>query len=140
MAITLTAGQNTWCTLEYADAYFEERWNSESWALKEEEDRKKLLAHAYKLINQQSDIAIAADETEDIVKQAQCELAWYILNYWNEHEKRKALANMGVTEFKVSKFSEKLTKIQIPEDIKDMLSDYVDDVGGQVFKITREYK
>ena len=137
MAIII--GTNSWCTIVYSNTYFSEKWNTSDWATLTDNQKTQLLIHAYRWINQQSSLSISPAETEDIVKQAQCELAWYIYNYMPEHEKRRSLYIQGVTQFRISAFSESLKGAEFPGFILDMLEDYLTSVGGKFPYIEREY-
>jgi hypothetical protein len=137
---TLTVGVNSWCTIAFADDYFDERWGTSAWAALTNNQKTVLLIHAYNWINQQPDISIPASSTTTIVKQAQCEVAWYIYSYFDSHEKRRALYIQGVTKFKISKFSEDLQGASFPEFVKGMLKDFITEIGGQFPIIEREFE
>lgn len=138
--MALTPGTDTWVTLAEANAYFLARWNSTAWTSGTitDPEKEQLLKHAYNWINQQSFFSIDPASTAEIVKQAQCETAWYIYNYFATHEKRRAAQNQGVKSFKIMNFSENYSMAQFPEDIKDMLDDFLTNEGGVFPVIERE--
>ncbi len=138
MAPVLTVGSNSWVTLAYANSYFEV--NYDAWFTLTTQQRINLLIRAYRWINQQTFFSIPAASTNIAVKQAQCETAWYIYNYYADHEKRRALYNQGVTRFQISKFSETLQGAKFPDFIKDMLEDFLTGVGGKFPIIEREFE
>ena len=137
---TITVGTNSWVTLAYADDYFAEQYSYSDWAAILENSRKLLLIQAYRWINQQTDLSIPTTSTNILVKQAQCLVAWYIYKHYENHEKRRALYTQGVTRFQISKFSESLKGAEFPEWIKDMLDDFLTDIGGQFPIIEREFE
>jgi len=138
--MALTVGVDTWVTLAEANAYFAAKWNATEWTDGTiiDADKEKLLKNAFNWIRQQSGFSIAATETAEIVKQAQCEAAWYIYKYWDSHEKHAAQDAQGVESFKIMNFSEKLKGVQFPPSISDMLLDYVDNEGGYFPEVERE--
>lgn len=130
MPVVVTVGSNSWITRAEADAYLEEKWGASAWASLSGLQKDQLLISAYRWINQQPNISIPTTSTAAIVKNAQCEAAWFIYNYWSEYEKRRALIASGVKEFEVSNFSETLNKIAFPDFILGMLIDFsVGDAG-----------
>lgn len=136
----LQPGVNTWITLVEADAYFEEIYNREAWAALAQAEREKLLITSYRWIGREPTLSVPASSTADIVKEAQAELSWYILNYGSDHEKREALQDQGVDRFEVSKFREEFNtrKADFPEYIRDMLDDFTMQLGGSFPYIERE--
>ena len=135
----IIVGTNSWCTIAFADTYFLEKWGASAWATLTNNEKTQLLIHAYRWINQQASLSIPASSTEEIVKQAQCEIAWYVYNYNAEHEKRRALSTQGVNSFRIGAFSENLSGVKFPEWVIDMLEDYLEDIGGKFPLITRKY-
>jgi len=140
MACSITVGVNSWVTIAEADAYFEARYNATAWAGLAEANKCVLLRHAYAWIQQQAMFSIPAASTAQIVKQAQFETAWYIYNYFSQHEKRRALYMQGVRDFQISKFRERLDMPQFPAWIADMLEDFLEDIGGQFPKVERDFE
>lgn len=140
MACSITVGVNSWVTIAEADAYFEVRYGASAWAGLAVANKCVLLRHAYAWIQQQSMFSIPPGATSEIVKQAQYETAWYIYNYFANHEKRRALYTQGVRDFEISKFSEKLEMPAFPIWIADTLDDYVVSVGGKFPKVERDFE
>jgi len=136
---TITVGTNSWASVSYADTYFADKWGASFWASLSDAQKTQLLISSYKWINQQSTLNIAATSTADIVKQAQCELSQYMYDYYDDHRKREALYNQGVTDFRISQFSESLKGASFPVFISAMLSDYAADVGGSFPNVTRSF-
>jgi len=134
--LTLTVNTNTWATLAEANSYMESIWSGEVWIALAIENRKKLLIHAYRWINRLSNYSISSVTNK--LKYAQIELAWYIYENSDTHKKHEALEAQGVTEFRLSKFYEKLSKVGLPQVVKDLLDDYDVGSGGYVPLLERE--
>jgi hypothetical protein len=140
MALTLTVGVNSWVTLAEANEYFEGRYRASSaWASLSDATKKQLLISAYNWIQQQASFSISASETSEIVKQAQYETAWYLYEFGEEDEKRRALSGQGVTEFELNNWREKLSEYEFPKFIEDMLDDFYDGKGVNIVEFEREY-
>jgi hypothetical protein len=118
----LVVGQNSWVTIAEADTYISNKINSGSWSTV---DKAKYLITAFFAIFTSPDLSISKNETNEKVKLAQIELAfWYIDNY-NSWMKRQSIQSMGVTSFSVDSIHESYNnKGSLPLYILDMLSDY----------------
>jgi hypothetical protein len=136
--ITLTVNTNTWATLAQANSYFEGKWNADGWVSLSSDNRKKLLITAYEWINTNPNYTISGN-TEKLRK-AQMELSWFIYNNSEIYEKHELLWASGVTEFRISKFWEKLTKPGLPPKVEDLLSDYDYNSGGYLPLINRDVR
>lgn len=120
--MSLVVGTNSWVTLVEANAYMNDKWDASDWSGLTDLQKESLLISAYRRIR--SVFSIAASNTDENVKYAQIELAWYIYEYWDDHERRAALYAQGVREFKISRFSETLVGTQLPQHVLDLLDDY----------------
>lgn len=140
--MAIVVGVNSWVTLIEADAYFAYKWEATEWndGTLSPAQKESLLISAYRWINQQTYFSIPPASTANIVKEAQCEAAWYIYKYWSQHQDRRALFNMGVERFTISKFSESLRGVQFPEFIADMLDDFVTTKGGTFPFVERDFE
>lgn len=136
--MALTVGTNSWITRADADTYFSEKYGAGAWATLTDSVKDQLLISAFRWIQQQSKFTIPASSTAEIVKQAQCEAAWFIYNYWTEYTKRQALTASGVKSFKISNFSETLELPTFPIFIGDMLDGFVTSQGGVFPTVSRE--
>lgn len=119
----LTIGVNSWVNVAQADDYFVYKYKADAWATLTNLIKEKLLISAYRWINSlySLSISIATQKIED----AQCETAWYLYKFNDEHEKRAALHNQGVTSFNVDDFSETLKGAQFPNYIFEMLKENI---------------
>lgn len=139
MALVLTPGTNSYCTLTEANAYMEEKFGaSATWATLTDDEKKQLLISAYRWLRRLPDYSLSATITIKR-KYAQIELAWYMYNYIEEHEERSALYAQGVRDFRLSKWAEKLEESMIPYIVKDLLDDDLINLGGYFVEVTREY-
>ncbi len=140
MAIVLTVGVNSWVTLAESNAWFEARWNSSAtWAALSDDQKKQLLITAFRWIFYTSRFDIPASSTQENVKVAQMELAWWIYNYFDENEDRRALYDQGVRDFKLSKWEEELDKAGFPSSIEDILADELINIGGVFPTVSRNF-
>lgn len=138
MAIVVTVGSNSWITRAEADAYLEEKWGASAWASLSATEKDQLIITAYRWINQQPNLSIPAASTLLIVKNAQCEAAWFVYKYWAGFEQRRALIVSGVKEFEVSNFTETLEKVAFPDFISGMLIEFTTGEGGYFPTAKRE--
>ena len=106
MAASITVGTNSWVTIAESDTYMEERWQGSTWASISDDNKTQLLITAYRWINADDRFEIAASSTDDNVKYAQIETAFYIYNRYVQIEDRMALQSQGVQSFRLSEFSE----------------------------------
>jgi hypothetical protein len=136
--MALTVGVNSWVTVAEADTYLADKWGASDWATLTNPQKESLLISAYRWIQSKMDYSISPASTSAAVKAAQIELAWYIYNYWAEHEKRDALYSQGVRNFKISKWAEKLEQSKLPTLVEDLLKDELENTGGYFPQFTRE--
>lgn len=138
MAASIIVGTNSWVTIAESDSYLEEKLDASAWASLTDLQKTQRLISAYRWINQQADISIAASSTADVVKYAQIETAWYMHKNWTAHDKRNALYAQGVREFDISKYSEKLEGAKLPEYIRLMLVDFITGGGNYFPTVSRD--
>lgn len=116
MAAVIIVGTNSWCTIVESNAYLEEKWNANTWTTLTDAQKTQLLITAYRWVNGDDRFSIAVNSTNNNVKNAQIETAWYIYNNNDEIEKRISLQQQGVVSFGLSKFSENYSKgYRIPD-------------------------
>lgn len=122
MAASIVVGTNSWVTLAEANAYFDTRINNFEWKKLSSENRKIYLISAFYWLLYDSAILAPASATIDAVKFGQCEAAFFLIKYAEEHEKRDALISSGVKNFDYSKWSEDLTEITKPKSVVNYFS------------------
>jgi len=136
--MAITVGTNSWITLSEANLYMDNRFNNSIWESSTEINIKKSIITAFKWLYNSQKFNIPLTATSQIVKDAQTELANYILVNFEEFEKRRSLQTQGVESFRVLKWQEKFVKsADIPEFISDMLIDYIRNKGGVFFNVSR---
>lgn len=135
----IIVGTNSWVTIVEANAYFINKWGAASdWASLTNTQKEQLLITAFNWINQNNNYSIPASSTAVKVKQAQYEMAWFIYQYSNEYEKRRALFASGVRRFDILSFEEELAKQEMPSHIAGLLNDFLSNSGNRFFTLTRE--
>lgn len=137
MAATIIVGTNSWVTIAESDSYLEEKWNADAWASLTDSQKTQLLITAYRWINADDNYEIAASSTDDNVKYAQIETAWYCYKENDAIEKRMGLQAQGVESFDISRFSEDYKKpgSRLPDVAQGLLDGY--ESYGVVAEITR---
>lgn len=123
---TITVGQNSWITNAEADTYLDCKFGADAWATATEDNQNKAIISAFWAIYGNKNYSIAKTSTDEKVKNAQAETAFFILSYNAEMTKRKALQAAGVKEFEVSKFREKYDKSGsfLPPEAENLLNDF----------------
>lgn len=136
--MALVVGTNSWVTVAEADAYLADKWNAgTTWTGLTNPQKESALITAFYWIRRRYP-GIPLVGVTDNVKNAQIELAWYIVNYYNAHVKRDSLYRQGVRKFKISKWSEDLSESQLPEAVQDLLEDFLTGQGNYFPTIERE--
>ena len=132
-------GTNSWVTITEANEYFEDKYNASAiWMALTNTQKGQLLITAFRWLMQQADYSLSKTDTSENIKAAQCEAAWFIYNFNDEMEKRRALYAQGVRNFRISEFSESLEEQQLPVNIAGLLEDYLSGLGGSLVTIDRE--
>lgn len=128
--MALVVGQNSWVTISEADDYLTDSVNAFSWFDIPSSlgpgvlSKESLLVTAYYWLTNDGRFDLPASSTNDLVKYAQIELAWWIFQHSVEFLKREALITSGVKEFEYSKWREKLGKQELPPRIVGSLSSF----------------
>lgn len=135
---TITVGVNSWVTLTEADDYLDAKFGADAWGSLSNDIKSQCLITAYRWLFYNPNLNIPASSTSSVVKAAQIELAWWIYNYYSGWEKRGSLIASGVSEFDLSQWSEKLTKQDLPQVVKDILGDEFTGLGGYFPTVNRD--
>lgn len=138
MAPVVVVGVNSWVTIAEADAYFEAKWGAAKWASLTLTQKAQLLISACRWIRQQSTLSVTLSSTAELVKNAQLEAAWFIYQWFDEYEKRRALTSSGVRSWKALDASETLAAVEFPAFLSDMLSDFIVEAGGLIVSASRD--
>ena len=132
-------GTNSWVTIAFCDTYLSTKYGAGAWAALSVADKTALLVTAFNLIRRQSGYDIAATSTDQAVKDAQCEVAWFWYAHGEEWDKRSALYASGVRSFTVMSWSESLQVPMLPQFVRDMLVIYSTGSGNFISRVTRDY-
>ena len=138
--MAINVGTNSWVTIAEADIYLTDRLEAESWFLLNdvedpgEASKTTYLVTAYFMLYNSVDFQLSPSSSDVNVKNAQCEMALFLLDNYNDYYKRMSLIAGGVTEFERSKWREQLSSIKIPANISGMLRFYGSDVGIATLK------
>lgn len=134
MALVIVS--NSWVTLVEADAYLTNKVGSKEWFSLDDtptspgdESKESFLITAFNYLITKAGYVIPADTTDSNVKAAQTEFAYYLYVYGAAYEDRINAQSSGVTEFKLSKWSEKYSEQSLldqplPSIIQNYLSSY----------------
>ena len=134
--MALSVGQNSWTTIIEADDYLTDRIGAEAWFdLADSGDpgadsKTSFLISAYQWLIGAPQLELSADLTDVNVKRAQMEAALFLLEHYKALNERRAALFTGVTEFVLSRKSEKLNidNLTIPIHIIGLLRDYLVDI------------
>lgn len=139
--MAIIVGTNSWVTIAEANAYLADKWGASAWTgLDADTQKTPLLISAYRWIRRMTGYATPETTTDQNLKDAQCEAAWYLYKNNDGAEKRDALRAQGVKDFRVMSFSETLSAATVPEAVADLLKDYESTYGHAKFTVTRELK
>jgi hypothetical protein len=130
---------NSWVTVAEADAHLADKFGvGTTWTSLNNTQKEQALVTAYRWIQSLSAYSISASETAENVKRAQIELAYYIVESYDEHRKRSALYTQGVRSFKISKWSETLKESGLPFEVEGLLFEFLLNLGGEFPEFERE--
>lgn len=133
--MALTVGTNSWVTVAESNLYLADKYGAGDWAGLADGVKEQLLITAFWTIYSSPDYTIAKTSTNELVKNAQIETAWFMYTYDSEIWKRLALQGIGVTEFGISEFRERLSKgSPIPFVAAGMLADFSTYAGSALFE------
>lgn len=133
----LVLHQNSWVTLIEANTYLSDKVDSSIWTTNPTLNSNYLI-EAFWLLYTSKMFTIPKNSTNQNVKNAQCEMAFWLKENYTDYKKRKALQNQGVKEFSIDGFKEIYDRQAIiPEIVAGMLDDYESGSDGFA-KITRK--
>ena len=130
--MALVVGANSWASVAEADTYLADRIDAEAWFLLADtaaagvRAKESLLVSAFHWLYGSPQLSIAGSSTDDDVKNAQIEAAWFLREYYDEMKDRRAAISTGVTSLRMSRRAENLSagNLTIPPHILGMLSTY----------------
>jgi len=110
--MALVVGENTWVTLVEADLYLTDRIGTAAWfALPDtagpgEPSKELYLIMAFNMLLNHPSYCLSASLTDENVKKAQTELAFYFVSSYDTFISSADMASRGVSSFTLSKWSE----------------------------------
>lgn len=139
----IVVGTNSWILLADADEYFSTRigseniWNEEL----DEEKREASLITSFNVLLNCGLFTLVASDTSSNVKNAQCEMALFLLVHGEDIDKRKGLQAQGVVSAGIVQESydkDKLYDIPIPNIVRGLLKDSMTQQGIYVAPAKRD--
>lgn len=134
----ITIGTNSWLTEAQANTYFEARIRSSDYWLDGGDDSLPALITAYKWLNAGS--YSFPDPATQGMKDAQCEMAFFLLQHQPELDLRMGLQSQGVIGAGVIKEKYKddnYVELPIPPLVKKLLEAYSTDRAAYIIDIAR---
>lgn len=126
--------QNSWVTIIEAENYLADKVDAIIWTTNPSLNSNYLI-EAFWLIYSSKMFSIAKTNTSEKVKNAQCEMAFWLKENWKDYNKRKALQDMGVKEFNIDTFRENYKDNSFgifPNIVTGLLTDYIASADGYV--------
>ncbi len=134
--MAVEVGVNSWITVSEADDYLENNMDSEEWfelvesGKKGSMDKSNILVTAYRELMSSQLVEISADNTDINVKNAQAEMAIFLLKYYTEIFDRRASIASGLSSLTSSKIKEEFDTSEgggtatIPGNVLGLLVQY----------------
>lgn len=138
MSIAIIVGTNSWVTLAEANLYLQNKLGADDWSTLSDSTKEQCLITAFWLIYTWPEVSIPKNSTDEKVKIAQIELAWWLYNHYSEWRERGALIAGGVKSFAISKWRETLNKQSLPLEVQNLLDDSLLNAGGYFPTFERE--
>ncbi len=140
MAATITVGTNSWVAEDEANTYFEGRIHGDDYWTNDADDNKPALITAYNwLMSGKYSLAASATAAQPI-KDAQCEMAFFLLQHQPDLDLRMGLQVQGVIAAGVVKERYKddnSVELPIPPIVQQLLQDYDTDRPVYLVDIAR---
>lgn len=127
MAVTITVGTNSWVTEAEANTYFEARVKGSDYWTAGASDNKPALVTAYNWLNAAYDLPVVGTTT---IKNAQCEMALFLLQHQPDLDLRMGLQVQGVIAAGVVKERYKFdnsVELPVPPIVQQLLQSYATD-------------
>jgi hypothetical protein len=139
MAVTIVVGTNSWVTEAEANAYFEARVKAGEYWVNNAADNKPALVTAYKWLMSGKYSLAASISAEQPIKDAQCEMALFLLQHQPDLDLRMGLQAQGVIAAGVVKERYKddnTVEMPIPPVLQQLLQGY--DTDRAVYLVNLE--
>ncbi|MCK4815127.1 hypothetical protein KA005_05095 [bacterium] len=144
--MAIVVGTNSYVTIAEADAYLNERIGASIWfALPDDasegaDSKTVYLASAYNWLLSSPTLDLPETSTDDAIKNAQIESAFYLLEHYNALNARRSAQAQGVVSMRLSKKWEEYADrdvSEIPNFISGGLSAYM--TGNNVVELLGHY-
>ncbi len=130
--MAFVVGVDSWVTVAEADTYLTYRMGSDEWfdliaeAVPGAVSKETVLGSACKELINCPSITLSISTTNDAVKNAQIEMALFLVEHYDEFNDRRAAIATGLDSFYLGRRREDLRTffVGVPEYILSMLSDY----------------
>uniref|UniRef100_A0A6M3LWZ3 Uncharacterized protein n=1 Tax=viral metagenome TaxID=1070528 RepID=A0A6M3LWZ3_9ZZZZ len=133
---TITVGTNSWVTEAEANTYFDSRVGSSDYWVDGEDDNLAALITAFNWLNAKYDLPVVGTTA---IKNAQCEMALFLLQHQPDLDLRMGLQAQGVIAAGVVKERYKgdnTVEMPVPPIVQQLLADY--DTDKPVYLINLE--
>lgn len=144
--MALSVGDNSYVTVAEADTYLTNRIEAEAWfALSETAgpgavSKESYLVSAFTWLRSSPSLSLPEASTEDAIKNAQIESAFYLLEHYTALNARRSAQSQGVVSNRLSKkweeFADKDVS-EIPSYILGSLSAYM--TGNEIVQLAGQY-
>lgn len=133
--MALNVGTNSYVTVAEADTYLTDRMDTEEWFATAEtagpgvRSKETYLVSAYNWLRTASTLSLPETSSDDAIKQAQIEAAFYLLEHYTALNARRAVQAQGVESSRLSKKWESYvspTTGEIPSYILGGISEYAE--------------
>ena len=111
--MSIVIGVNSWATIAEADEYLTTKVGSGPWfglidspASPGDPSKESYLIMAFETLVYKPGYNLAPDNTDDNLKKAQIELAYYFVGNYAQFVEQSDMANRGLSSFTLSKWSE----------------------------------
>ena len=139
MAATITVGTNSWVTEAEANTYFDARVKSSDYWTNSASDNIPALITAYNWLMAGKYSLVASTSAAQPIKDAQCEMAFFLLQHQPDLDLRMGLQVQGVIAAGVVKERYKddnTIEMPIPPIVQQLLQDY--DTDRPVYLVNLE--
>ncbi len=136
--MSISVGTNSWLTEVQANTYFTDRLKASDYWTDSASDNSPALITAYKWLNAGS--YSFPDPATQIMKDAQCEMAFFLLHHQPDLDLRMGLQSQSVIAAGVVKEKYKddnYVELPIPPLVKKMLEGYSTDRAAYIIDIAR---
>jgi len=137
--MALTIGTNSWISLSDAETFFSEHIGAAPWdALADDATKEKYLISAYRWVATDPMFDVPAASDSQNVKYGQCEAALFLINHYEEYQKRDAMQAAGITKFNYSEWHEYLGELTKPRSVVNYFTSAGFYSGGVAMTILKD--